>query len=236
LADLTETQVRVAMHAPDTEVLAPGEGLDSAPAPFQGNLHQLTLEAYASRAEIKSIDANTASARAQVDVVNAAKWPVVTAFADGIYANPNPRKFPATQDWFPTWDVGAQLVWSPNDVITSRPLSADAEARVNQLEAQRLITRDGIQVEVMQAYQAVLEADFAIGSTKRELDSAQEAYRVARQLFVNQRGTSTTLTDAETELTRARLDALNASADARIARVRLDHAVGRDVRPYSTER
>jgi outer membrane protein TolC len=35
--------------------------------------------------------------------------------------------------------------------------------------------------------------------------------------------------DAETELTRARLEALNAQIDARIARVRFAHAVGDDV-------
>jgi outer membrane protein TolC len=47
-------------------------------------------------------------------------------------------------------------------------------------------------------------------------------------LFINGRTTSTTLTDAETELTRSRLDLLNARADARVARVNLDHALGRD--------
>ena len=58
--------------------------------------------------------------------------------------------------------------------------------------------------------------------------SATEAYRVARELFNNGRATATTLTDSETDLTRARLDALNASVDARTARVRLEHALGRD--------
>jgi outer membrane protein TolC len=54
---------------------------------------------------------------------------------------------------------------------------------------------------------------------------------VARELFNNGRGTSTTLTDAETDLTRARLDLLNSKADARIARIQLEHAVGRDAKP-----
>ena len=74
------------------------------------------------------------------------------------------------------------------------------------------------------------EAEFAMDTSKRELTSAQEAYRVAHELFINGSATSTTLTDAETELTRARLDLLNAQVDARTARVRLDHAVGRDAK------
>jgi outer membrane protein TolC len=53
----------------------------------------------------------------------------------------------------------------------------------------------------------------------------------ARELFNAGRGTSTTLIDAETALAQARFDHLNARVDARIARVRLDHAVGRDAKP-----
>jgi outer membrane protein len=77
----------------------------------------------------------------------------------------------------------------------------------------------------------VKEADFALVSSKQQVASAEEAYRVARELFVNGRATSTTLTDAETELTRARLELVNAKIDTRTARVRLEHALGRDTRP-----
>jgi len=45
----------------------------------------------------------------------------------------------------------------------------------------------------------------------------------------NGRATSSELTDAETELTRARLDLLNARANARTSRVQLEHALGRDL-------
>jgi outer membrane protein TolC len=41
---------------------------------------------------------------------------------------------------------------------------------------------------------------------------------------------STTLTDAETELTRARLAVLNARISTRTSRVRLEHALARDNR------
>ena len=98
------------------------------------------------------------------------------------------------------------------------------------MEANKNNVRDGIEVEVTQSWQSVHQADFAIESSTRELTSAQEAYRVARELFNNGRGTSTTLTDAETDLTRARLDLLNAKADARIARIRLEHTLGRDAK------
>ena len=230
LSDLTEKQVRVAMHAKDEEHVAPGENIDAPPPAFQGNLTQLTQEALSSRLEIKSIDANAEATRQLVNVAKAGRYPVVSAFGDGIYANPNPRVFPSTSTWFPTWDVGAQATWAINDALLAGYSAGDVESRLAGLDAQRGATRDGVEIEVTQAYQAVKESDVALESTKRELASASEAYRVARELFNNGRATSTTLTDAETELTRARLDALNATADARIARVRLDHALGRDAK------
>jgi outer membrane protein TolC len=168
-----------------------------------------------------------------VEVQKAGKYPVLSAFGDGIEGNPNSRRFPATQDWFGTWDVGAQLTWSPNDLLVANANVVDFETRAAAIEAQRGVTRDGIDVEVLQNYQGVREADFAIDSSKREVASATEAYRVARELFNNGRGTSTTLTDAESDLTRSRLDLLNAYADARIARVRLDHSLGRDTRQFA---
>ena len=89
------------------------------------------------------------------------------------------------------------------------------------------MTRESIVVEITQDFEQLKQAEFSLDSTKRELASATEAYRVARELFNNGRGTSTTLTDAERDLfTRARIDALNAAVNARIARVRLEHGVG----------
>jgi outer membrane protein len=233
LAELAEKQVRVAIHAPEDERLLPGENLEAPLPALVGNVKQFTNEALASRYEIKSIDANAASARQQASVQRAGRYPTVAAFGDAIYANPNPRRFPAAEEWFGTWDVGAQIVWSPNDYVLAKALSADADTRVSALEAQRMVTRDGIEIEVVQAYQGVKEADFSIDASRRELSSATEAHRVARELFNNGKATSTTLTDAETELTRARLDLLNGMVDARVARIRLEHALGRDTRPFA---
>ena len=72
--------------------------------------------------------------------------------------------------------------------------------------------KDAIEIEVTQDFQNVRQADVSISTAERELASAEEAYRVAKQLFDNGRATSSQLTDAETDLTRARLDLLNAPA------------------------
>jgi outer membrane protein TolC len=227
---VTERQVRVAMHAGEDEKLEPGDALDAALPPQPENLKTLVAEGQAHRPEVKSIDKNAESARKSADVQRAGKWPVVSGFGDVTYANPNPRRFPASQDWFPTWSVGAQVTWSPNDFLTAGPGAADFEARANALEAQKGTVRDGVELEVTQAYHDVISADAALTTTQRQLASAVEGERVARELFVAGRGTATTLIDAERDLTQARFSHLDARVNVRIARIRLDHALGRDTR------
>jgi outer membrane protein TolC len=228
LSDLSEKQLRVAIHAPDEEALIPGEDLDAPIATVQGNLKQMTVEALTSRPEVKSADASAESARQQAASSKAGMWPSLSAFADGIEGNPNPRQVPPNNTWLGTWDVGAQLTWNATDALVASATGSTYEARAASIVANRNLTRDNVEVEVTQMLQGVHEADFSIGSSTRELASAEEAYRVARELFNNGRATSTTLADAESDLTRARLDLLNAKVAARTARVRLEHALGRD--------
>jgi outer membrane protein TolC len=194
------------------------------------NLRSLVSEAHGLRPEIKSVDKNAIAARKLADVSRANRYPIVSGFGDVTYANPNQRRFPQRDEWFPTWSVGAQVTWSPNDVIGAGPAVADVEARAAALDAQKNVIRDGIELEVTQTYQAVVEADIAVGTTTRQLESAEEGYRVARELFNAGRGTATTLLDAERDLAQTRFEHLNARVDARLSRIRLDHALGRDVK------
>lgn len=232
LTELTQKQVTVAIHAKEGEDLSLGEGIDNDPPPFSGNLAALVAEGKSSRTEIRSIDINAEVARKQAAAVRGGAYPSLAAFGSANYSNPNQRRVPQAEEWFGTWAVGAQLTWTPNDTYTALAGATDVESRVAAAEQQKAAVRDGVELEVTQAYQAVKEAEVAYSTSSRQVQSAEEAYRVARELFVNGRATSTTLTDAETELTRARLEKLNARIDLRTSRVRLDHATGRDAKPF----
>ncbi|HSO40676.1 MAG TPA: TolC family protein [Labilithrix sp.] len=224
---ITERQVRLAIHAPEEETLAPAESLEAALPPQNAQLKALVAEATSQRAELKSITKNADAARRLAEVARAGKIPTVSGFGDLTYANPNARVFPQRSVFTPTWSVGAQVTWSPNDFLVAGGGGNDAESRAAALDAQKVTVRDAVELEVTQAYQSVIEADAAIGTTQRQLDSAVEGYRVARELFSSGRATSTTLIDAEIVLAQSRFDHLNALVDARLGRIRLDYAVGR---------
>lgn len=225
-----ERQLRTALHAKDEEALEPGEGLEGTVAPLPSDLRQLVREAVDNRAELKSLENAAESARRLASAARGTRYPNLSAFGDVTVANPNPRKFPLVDEFFPTWSVGAQITWSPNDFISNGATVHEAEARAATLEAQRIALRDATEIEVITAYQSAMAADVAIQTTDRQLQAATETYRVARELYIAGRGTPTTLIDAETTLGQARFDHLNARVDARVTRIQLDHAVGRDLK------
>jgi outer membrane protein TolC len=236
LVALTEKQVRMAAHLGEKDEFYLAESLETPLPRFEGTVPDLTREAFSHRAELKGIDANIEALRAQGKIARASQWPQLVGAGELTYANPNQRKFPITPEFFPTWSLTLQATWSPNDIPSSMAAGNQVDARIAGIEAQRVALREGIELEVVQAHQQVLESEKAIESTMHQLESATEAMRVAQELFRNGRATATLVIDAETELTRARLEVINAHIEARVARARLEHAVGRDLRYASDAR
>jgi outer membrane protein len=130
LAELTEKQVAVAIHAKEGEVLTPGEGVDAEPPPFVGALPQLVSEAKANRYEVKSIDANAEAAKKQVAVVRGGAYPSLGAFAQAVYADPNQRRFPQVDaNGRPSGSAPGRSARSSRGRRTTRSRRSPARAR-----------------------------------------------------------------------------------------------------------
>ncbi len=231
LAGLTEQQLRLAIRANDAEPLTiAARDFDTLTAvsttdDFEG----LVGKAAHARLELKSLDA----ARLALEAQRRAGWgtiaPRLDATGSVLYANPNQRYIPNDGQWHFTWDVGVALSWQPTDIPSGLAQINATDARARQTRAQLHAVEEALRVEVKQAVLALKEAAVALESTRKAQASAEEGYRVRQELFTNGRSTAVEVIDAETELTRARLEALNAQIDARLARVRFEHAVGDDI-------
>jgi outer membrane protein TolC len=228
---VTSEQLRAAMHDREDARYEIGEDLNMALAPLpvtEGETPALVEEAWRGRAEVRILVESTHAQEATQRTALAAALPRLDLFGDVTMADPNPRFFPQRDQFDTTWDVGAQLSYSPNEAASAIYAARGQAARARATAAQTLALKDRLRVEVTQAAAQVREADFAVQSTARGLEAAEESYRVRRDLFANARATSIELTDAETDLTQARLNAVSARIDQRVARVRLAHALGRD--------
>jgi outer membrane protein TolC len=229
-ATFAEDQLRVATHDAGAGSFEVGEDIlaEIGPMPGGADLEALQRDGLARRHELRTLDHSAASLREQARVARAGAFPRLDVSANLLYANPNPRYQPAEDVFHATWDVGVTLSWTPTDIPGSTASAAGLAARESAVEAQKEALRDGLSLEIKQAWLASSEAQVAIASSRKALASAEESYRVRRDLFRNGRGILVEVLDAETELTRARLELLNSHIDARIARVRLLRASGRD--------
>jgi outer membrane protein len=226
LVIITETNLRVLMHSGDEEDIALGEDLDNEIPKLTGELKTLRASALSNRPELKAIDAQLTAAEKTVSVAAAGMYPRLDASGNLTYQNPNTRIFPAQEKFTATWDVSLQLSWSPNDALISSDNKKVASGNVAVLKATREQLEDAFTLDVTNAFTRVREAEAAVISTAAERRAAEEAYRVRLEQFRAGIAVSSFLIDAEADVTRARLNELNARVDLRIARVQLKKAIG----------
>ncbi|WP_434047391.1 MULTISPECIES: TolC family protein [Sorangium] len=199
-----------------------------AAQPPPASLPALQQEALGKRLEIRALDETLYSLKKTEQITRAGYFPRLDAVADLTYANPNQRIFPQREEFDLTWTAGARATWVLNDIATTAAASAEASARTAQVAEQKALLRDGLRMEVAQAYTDVSKAARSIETAERQLAAAEESMRVKSELFRAGRATSTDLVDSEREVTTARLQQLNARVGALVARTRLEHAIGRD--------
>jgi outer membrane protein TolC len=186
-------------------------------------------EALEHRIEIRQLGESEAALREEASVARAGNYPRLDARGTAIYANPNQRYIPATQEWHGTWDASIVLSWTPTEIFGATARAKNAEAHADEVAARKSSLKNALRLEVNQAMNALAEATFGVDVSRDGRTAAEENYRVRRELFRAGKATTVEVTDAETELTQARLQAVNAQMDVRIARVQLEHALGRDV-------
>lgn len=188
-------------------------------------------EALERRLEIKQLGESEAALREEASVARAGDYPRLDAQANALYANPNSRYVPPSATWHGTWDVGVTLSWTPTNIFSAEAQARGVEARADEVASQRNGVKNGLRLEVNQAMNALAEANFGLEASREGLAAAEENYRVRRELYRAGKATIVDVTDAETDLTRSRLEVVNSHVDERIARVALGHALGRDVAP-----
>ena len=199
-------------------------------APSQIPLEDLYRTARSQRLDFKVLDSGIEARVKQAEGEKANMYPKFGVFAQADYANPNQRIFPQQDEFNLTWSAGAQISWTLNDTLISKTIQDKANAQARGLRADRSNLERGARVELLSAQQAVAIAQSALETSKKGLAAAEESYRVRRELLNAERATAVELVDAETELTRARIAALNARVDLRVAMTQLGHALGNDTK------
>jgi outer membrane protein len=227
---LREEQLRLLIGATADEPLRVGEDprAELPPGALGGGeaFPALADRAAHRRRELAALDAGIHAKDAQRAAEVANLLPRLTAFALVDYGDPSARVFPQQDAFRLTWAAGAQLSWVINDGLVAGRARDRLAAEADALRADRANVDHQIRVEVLAAAQTLTLARRAIEISQQGEKAAEESYRVRRDLFAAARASVVEMVDAETELSRARIAALDARIDLRIALARLRYATG----------
>jgi len=224
-------KLQTLLHAASSQEPAIGEDVRAPLAPLPDALEsgRWVDRGIDQRPELRALAAGTASLVEQARTLRAGIYPHLEAVGSVTTANPNPRFFPPQDRYDTTWALGLQLGWSPTEAWASGAARSALEAQARKAVADEKQARDAVRDEVVSAVEALRSTEVAVESSARGLRSAEESYRQRSELYRNGRATSVELTDAETALTQARLDSIDALLDRRVARARLLQAAGEPV-------
>ena len=119
------------------------------------------------------------------------------------------------------------LQWNLFSGLDTRAQVAQAHQRLQQLLVQRQDLAEQVKLEVQTAYLALKETAERIGVTKDAVAQGEENLRLNQERYKEQVGTATDVIDAQTLLTRARVNYFNAIFDHQIAKAQMLRAMGR---------
>ncbi len=222
--------LRSLMHVEPARDLPIGENLLADAAPVTQTREQLVDSAMSHRAEMRALRRLVAAREHLVSARSGTRLPHLAVSANADYANPNQRIFPQRAQFQGSWDVSAILSWSPNSLFTGGQDRNVAESDLAQARADLAALEDGLRLEVSQSYEGYIAAREALLAARTGVAAAEESYRVRLERFHAGAAVTSDLLDADSELTRSRLDLINAAVDLRIAEARLRRASGESIR------
>ena len=223
-------QLRTVLHLAPNAPLTSALDVMSPPQDERRSEEDLERLALRQRLELEALDETARSLDEADTSAHAGYYPRLDAFGNALLASPNPRVFSQTKEFDLTWDVGLRLTWVINESFSTAGATAATRSRIDATKQQSNVLRDAIRLEVSRAYfdgararSAIIAADKSEVALEAALKAWLDRYNVGK-------AKSTDIVDAETELTRVRLERINAHIDVLVAKVRLDYAIGAGVR------
>ena len=128
-----------------------------------------------------------------------------------------------------SWAVTGAASWTLFDGLGIQNRIREA---ADNLEAQKAIedqVRNGIKLEVRDAYLSLKSGLETIGSAKKAVDSAEANHEVSTVRYSSGGGTNLEILDAQVALTQARINYYQALFDVEVAKARINKVVGKEV-------
>ncbi|MEO0323381.1 MAG: TolC family protein [Myxococcota bacterium] len=225
---LAERALQVALHQDRDAPVRIAEDFSQLPDPPAGDVPSYIENAMRARAEVLALEALEEAREDSVRAELGRRYPQLLLQGGLNVANPNQRIVPQRQRFDTTWDLSVVLRWSPNEYGDARQRVLQAQARIDEVRADRRRLEDAVRLEVEQAFESYRAARETLMASSVSVRAAEETYRVRVDQLRAGSVVTTDLLDAETALLRARLEGADAAIGLRLALTRLRYAMGDD--------
>lgn len=190
--------------------------------PYNVTLEQAKAYAMLHRSELVKSAMAVKSAEEAVRSAKAGYLPTVKVNASRGYEDPD-GYFGTSKK---SWSVGASASWSLWDGGATQNAIKKANAQLEQAKEANLATVDAVLLAVQKAYLNLRSAEQTIQSTQTAVTQGQESFRIATLRYRAGVGTNLDVLDAETKLTTARNNYVQALYNYNISIAALEQLTG----------
>jgi outer membrane protein len=182
--------------------------------------------AFRNRSELKSMNLRVEAGKETVEMSKSGWYPQVNFAANYNYNRPNSRIFPTKDEFRGTWDIGLTVTYDIWNWNTTSLQVQQAEANLEQSNLGIQQMKDGISLEVTQAFLTLSRAKEKIAVSEIAVKQAEENLRVTNERFRAGSLINSDLLDAETALLVSKINYTSAITDYRLSLVKLEKAAG----------
>ncbi len=199
---------------------------EDVPTALMGAVDSLRVysrEAQVSRPELRVMKANLQIGEHLISIRRGEYLPKLFLIGNYDWKNPDRETNP---EFYGSWNITLALQMNLFDWGSTH--SKVQEARIDydmMVEGSRMLA-DGISLEVKQSYLQLNEAREKLQISEENITQAEENFRVTRENFHEGLATNADLLDAQTSLTRTKLERATVHADLLLAQAKLIKAIG----------
>ncbi|MDR7866026.1 MAG: TolC family protein [Sporomusaceae bacterium] len=181
--------------------------------------------ALSNRPDVNQAQANFEGAKQGVKAARSGFLPTITASAAKDWYDSD---FPGGKNH--NWTASLTVSLTLFDTQLTRSKVKEAEYAVVSASETARKTRDGVALEVQQAYLNMREAEKRIATSKVAVDKAEEDFKISQVRYTAGVGTNLDVIDAQLALTQAKTNYIQALYDYNTSKAQLDKAMGIAVR------
>jgi outer membrane protein len=196
---------------------------------------EITLDHYVSIAvdenpSVRELDSRKQMSHSALGVARSGWYPHIYLSGNYYYQRPHQRYLPLRDEFNDSWDIGIAISFDLWNWRTTSHRTSRARAQLRQTEYALEKRRDELTVEVTQHYLNVQSASEQVDAARIALQTAEENYRIAENLFAEDMAINTDVLDANVALQQARMNYIDAMVKYEMAQAGLARAVGTELK------